>query len=151
MRLTFLADEWRIDYAGLAADPQRIDVMAHRAGAVSPITGGPDPTLREQLSEPDEAYMMTTAGTAAYVDFLLPDASSDQERTFFLSTQGYYTEWMRPDWIRSGARSEGFEPSPDVVVELMERWLRVSSRRCRSLPRPSMLPGRASSNVPPRS
>jgi hypothetical protein len=48
---------------------------------------------------------------------------ADEERTFFFSSQGYYTEWIRPDWIRSSVVSEGFSPSEEVVEHLMARWL----------------------------
>jgi len=123
VRLTFLADEWRIDQVELAEDPVRVGVAAYQASSVAPISGSPDDGLRQKLTEPDEDYLVTTAGTAVFVDFDLPELPAGEERTLFLSSQGYYTEWMRPDWIRSGAATEGFAPSDGAVVELMDRWL----------------------------
>ena len=48
---------------------------------------------------------------------------SDDERSFFLSSQGYYTEWIRPEWIRTANPPREFRPSGETVARLMERWL----------------------------
>jgi hypothetical protein len=58
-----------------------------------------------------------------FVDFETSPSEPGTERTFFLSSQGYYTEWMRPEWIVSGSESEGFRASPGAVEELVALWL----------------------------
>jgi hypothetical protein len=122
IRLTFLADEWRIDYAALAPDVERARVVSLPATSVSRIGSAPDETFRAKLSQPDEDYLVTSAGTAVSMTFQASAAPAGEEHTYFLSSQGYYTEWIRPDWIRNGT-AEGFRPTPETVVELMERWL----------------------------
>ena len=39
--------------------------------------------------------------------------------------QGYYTEWVRPSWIRDAGRGVAFEPSDASLVEAMHRWRAV--------------------------
>jgi hypothetical protein len=129
IRLSFLADEWRIEYAALAADVERAPVQGLPVASIGRIGDPPDDELRLLLAEPDDDYLITTAGTAAYLEFRPTPEILDAERTFFFSSQGYYTEWIRPDWIRSGGASESeqsssrFEVTPNLVVDLMERWL----------------------------
>jgi hypothetical protein len=123
IRLSFLADGWRLDYAALAAEVERAQVETIPVTRVGRIGAAPDENFRARLLEPDEDYLITTPGTAAYMEFEPSAGISEGGRTFFLSTQGYYTEWIRPDWIRSGEASEGFDPDSETIVELMARWL----------------------------
>ena len=125
VRLTFLADEWRIDSVGLATEVERASVERHPVSRIGRIGEVPDDGLRRRHAEPDEDYLVTSAGTAVYLEFDPTPGVPDEERTFFFSSQGYYTEWIRPDWIRSAPQSEGFSPSPELVVDLMDRWLAV--------------------------
>ena len=46
-----------------------------------------------------------------------------QAVTYFLSTQGYYTEWVRPEWIGAGRDAGPFRPGTGTVEELMTLWL----------------------------
>jgi hypothetical protein len=123
IRLAFLADEWRIDYAGLAGDVERASVEVLPVASIARIGDDPDDELRAQLAEPDEEYLVTVAGTALSLEFEPTQGLADAERTFFLSSQGYYTEWIRPEWIRASVATEGFSPSEEVVGDLMDRWL----------------------------
>lgn len=123
IRLTFLADEWRIDYAALAPSVERAEVRPLPVMSVGRIGGAANAEFRARLAEPDEDYLVTTAGTALAVHFRASPVADDADRTFFLASQGYYTEWIRPQWIRSAASSDGFRTSPDLVVDLMSRWL----------------------------
>lgn len=123
VRLSFLADEWRIDFAGLAeevslAEPVRVP-FAH----VAPIEEYPDPELSARIAEPDEEYLVTIPSVALSLESAPFGPWSDDERSFFLSSQGYYTEWIRPEWIRTANPPREFRPSGETVVRLMERWL----------------------------
>jgi hypothetical protein len=40
-----------------------------------------------------------------------------------LASQGYYSEWIRSDWIRNAEHAVTFEPGDDTVETLMELWL----------------------------
>jgi hypothetical protein len=109
----------------LATEVERASVERHPVSRIGRIGEVPDDGLRRRLAEPDEDYLVTSAGTAVYLEFDPTPGVPDEERTFFFSSQGYYTEWIRPDWIRSAPQSEGFSPSPELVVDLMDRWLAV--------------------------
>jgi hypothetical protein len=75
------------------------------------------------LELPDEEYLVTHPGTGAVLEFEGLSQDEDRAVTYFLSTQGYYTEWVRPQWIRDGTHTALFKPGEGTVEELMSRWL----------------------------
>lgn len=125
VRLSSLADEWRIDHIQWSPRVERPPVRVHPAVALVPVIGGRGEDELPRILEPDDEYLVTSAGTAFTVRFDTGTIPADVERTFLLSSQGYYSEWIRPSWIRSAERPEPFRPTPDLLPELMERWLEV--------------------------
>ena len=57
------------------------------------------------------------------MEFPAPETADGVELTFLLSTQGYYTEWVRPQWIASAEETTPFKPGEGTVEALMARWL----------------------------
>ena len=123
VRLSFLADEWRIDFAGLAAEVEAAEPTVAAFARVAPVGGTHDPELAAEIAMPDEDYLVTGPSAALSLESEPLGAHPDDERTFFLSSQGYYTEWIQANWIRSADRPEKFRPSGEAIVRLMERWL----------------------------
>ena len=123
VRLSFLADEWRIDFAGLAGEVEFAEPTVASFVQVATIDGAPYPEMAAKIAQPDEDYLVTSPSVALSLESAPLGAYSDDERAFFLSSQGYYTEWIRPEWIRMTNPPEEFRPSGKTVVRLMERWL----------------------------
>ena len=123
VRLSFLADEWRIDFAGLAEEVQFVDPTEASFVHVAPIDEAPDPDLADRIAQPDEDYLVTIPSVALSLESAPLGAWSDDKRSFFLSSQGYYTEWIRPEWIRTADPPEKFQPSGETLVRLIGRWL----------------------------
>ena len=123
VRLSFLADEWRIDYAGLAGEVELAESLVVPFARVAPLGGVHNPELAADMALPDEDYLVTGPSGALSLESEPAGTHPDDERTFFLSSQGYYTEWIRPDWIRSSNGFEEFRPSGGTIVRLMARWL----------------------------
>ena len=125
VRLSFLADAWRIDRLAWSPEVGPAPVRVHPVAEVEPLRGGEPDDLRERLLAPDDRYVVTSAGTAFTVRFHPGLADRDEAagtRTFLLASQGYYSEWVRPDWIRSARSPEPFRPSAALLPALMERW-----------------------------
>lgn len=121
VRLRFPTDGWRIDRIALASfhrpDPRRIDVsdVLH---AGEPARG----SVLSAIADPDADYLQTVAGDAFTVEFDVGPDPEEGRRTFLLSSQGYYTEWVRPAWIREAGRGDVFLPSDEALLEAMRRW-----------------------------
>lgn len=122
VRLHFVADAWRIDEAAVAetvktVTPQRIPLQAIEASAA---TVPSDPVAL--AAAPDEEYLITMPGTWFEARFEAGPAPSGRARTFFLAAQGYYTEWIRRDWLDAPDTGKDFVPSKMTLHAAMQQW-----------------------------
>jgi hypothetical protein len=123
VRLSFPADNWRIDRVAVATRFRRPPPVVHVLSEVVDAAGRPDTTARASLAAADGRYLETTAGqrfTAAFeVDSAPPVGVT---RTFLLASQGYYTEWVRRGWLVAPRASRTFVPSDTALAEAIARW-----------------------------
>jgi hypothetical protein len=124
-RLSFLADEWRIDQLGWSSSIERPAVRVLPVESLEPLHGPPDPSLLSRVSEPDDQYLVTSSGSGFTVRFDAGPLPAAERRTFLLASQGYYTEWIRPHWIRTASATAPFRPTPELVPALIDRWLDI--------------------------
>jgi hypothetical protein len=87
---------WRIDYAALT------EVL----GPIEPVVVLPEVVLNKgtedrkalrQLIDVNE-LLISMPGSEYTLDFIMPTFDTDYE--LFLSSKGYYIEWMREHWIQ---------------------------------------------------
>jgi len=124
VRLEFLADAWRIDSVALAElAPSGVPRVLPVAEVTGP-TGVPEPAAQKSLLLPDRDYLQTSPGQRFFVRFDPEPLATGETRTFLLSAQGYYTEWIRGDWLRSSRPSRAFVPADAAVGEALARWRR---------------------------
>jgi hypothetical protein len=127
LRLTFLADAWRIDSTMLAdlapSGTPRVLPVAEVTGP----TGLPEPAAKRSLLLPDHDYLRTSPGQRFFVRFDPEPLAPGERRTFLLSSQGYYTEWIRGDWLRSSRPPRVFAPTEAALLEGLARWRREQS------------------------
>ncbi len=122
VRLRFVADAWRIDHAALASTvatvaPRRVPLLdLETAAPIAP------PDAAALLRAADTEYLITMPGTRFFPRFRVGAEPAQGRRTFFLATQGYYTEWMRKDWLETPATDAPFVPSAATLHMAMQRW-----------------------------
>ncbi len=122
IRLSFLADQWRIDRVGVASAERE---PAARVVQISEVTGSGgrrEHTARESMSAPDDRYLQTNPGERFFADFNVGPVSAGQSRTFLLSSQGYYTEWIRGAWIQTASAREPFRPADQAILAALRQW-----------------------------
>jgi hypothetical protein len=126
IRLAFPVDHWRIDHV------TPFETAQYAEGRVIPLSSVVAPDGSEQadvlanLAAADDSYLVTSPGYSFDAVFR-PDAGErdpgvEQERTFFLASQGYYIEWVRQSWLANGRETEPFEPGPEALLEALQRW-----------------------------
>ncbi len=123
LRLAFLADAWRIDAAALARSARRETPRVLPVAEATGPTGLPEPEALRSLRAPDSDYLQTSPGQRFFVRFDPQPLAGGERRTFLLSSQGYYTEWVRGDWLRA-AHPRVFVPGEDALVDALGRWRR---------------------------
>ena len=122
IRLSFLKDQWRIDRLAIASDVRKPAPRVIQMSEVTGSDGRPENTARDSMSAPDDRYLQTNPGQRFFVDFQVGDASAAQSRTFLLSSQGYYTEWIRGSWIQAASAPEPFTPTDGAILTALRRW-----------------------------
>jgi hypothetical protein len=120
VRISFVADQWRIDQIQVATTYRRPSFRSVPASAV--VTHDPsqgESALRD-LREADEHYVVTSPGQSFIVRFEV-GRGDGSPRTFLLVSQGYYTEWVRGSWIKS-ASGQPFRATDQSIVAALASW-----------------------------
>jgi hypothetical protein len=128
IRLRFVADDWRIDYAAMAATierPARTRVPVQRVMVAS--TAGraavPDTAALEALREPDGRYLVTSPGQRMTLEFRAPpEQAGPATTTYMISWQGWYREWIRGSWLATPKRRTTWTPSDASVAAALKEW-----------------------------
>ena len=76
----------------------------------------------ERLAAPDRAYVITEPGSRFFARFELGRPRPGEEFTALVAAQGYYTEWIRGDWIRAAREPRPFVPGDTAISIAMARW-----------------------------
>lgn len=122
LRVEFIADNWRIDRLAFASEWRRIAVRhVPLSEAVAP-TGQPVPEIVELLRSPDEDYLRTSMGERFTAVFDPGPGNDEETRTFFLVSQGWYSEWIRRAWLEKGRERNAFRPDTAALMDALGRW-----------------------------
>jgi hypothetical protein len=122
VRLEFLADLWRIDRVGLSS-ARRGTTRVIAPSVLTDISADPDTMALARVVQPDARYLMTYPGDWFRIGFDTPEPRAAQGAlyTYMLAAQGYYTEWVRNDWLRN-ATPVKFEPGDAALSAAYARW-----------------------------
>ena len=121
VRLQFPADNWRIDRIA-AATFERPRAETVRLSSVMRDDGSPDAEAAMRLSQPDQQYLVTSPGQVFRAVFKTGPERPNVSRTYMLASQGYYTEWMRRDWIRPRADTKPFQFNDASLATAIASW-----------------------------
>ncbi len=120
VRLSFVADDWRIDVVRVASGWRRPETHRVPTARVAMYDPSQNTAALSSIRDADDGYLITTPGQSFAVDFDAGDLASGA-RTFMLASQGYYTEWVRGSWIRN-ASGKTFTPSDEAITEAIRSW-----------------------------
>jgi len=125
VRLSFVADQWRIGSVALGAHVRPVKARHIPLAAVIGPEGDESEEAASAMRAPDAKYYETHPGEHFTALFDVGPASPDGSggaRTFVLASQGFYTEWLRTDWIRGARTAQPFQPSDSTLVAALRRW-----------------------------
>jgi hypothetical protein len=122
LRLQFLSDQWRIDRVAIGDDVRRPRTRTVRLAAVTNAEGDPEPQALDNLRQADDRYVETTPPQRFTIDFAVGAEPNDSARTFFIVSQGYYTEWVRGSWLAGTHDATTFKPGDDALDRVLRLW-----------------------------
>lgn len=121
IRLSFLIDEWRFDEVRVASRVRRPATRTISLARVTDSHGLPVPEARALMAEADEDYLQTMPRDRFTASFDV--GRSRATRTFMLVSQGYYTEWVRGQWMKSSVASTPFVPGDSTLRRVVQSWV----------------------------
>lgn len=125
VRLSFVADNWRIDRVAVSFAVRTPTVVTHPITHVRGANGAEDTTALASLAAPDGRYLETLPGQFFTAVWETGPQPLDSARTLLLASQGYYTEWIRRGWIAAGRRTTPFTPTDGTLAEAVARYRQV--------------------------
>lgn len=127
IRIRYLADSWRVDRVAVGLDPRRLDATALHVHEVIGPDGMRHEAAEAAIRAPDDRYLTTGPGDQFRMRFRTGPAPMDDDRatTLFLDARGYYTEWVRGDWLRQSVTEASFRPHGLELADLVRRWADV--------------------------
>jgi len=121
VRLSYLTDHWRIDRLAVSFAARTPVTQTIPLTGVEGRDGAADEKALENMRAADEKYLQTNPGDRFVARFRAAPPRG-ATRTFLLSSQGYYTEWIRGSWLQKAIATEPFVPSDDAVLTAMRKW-----------------------------
>ena len=121
VRLQFAIDSWRIDQLQVATGVRPALARSVPVADILGSTGASDADALASLQHPDEKYLQTTPGQRFFPVFEIGREPEEGRRTLLLSSQGYYTEWVRGRWL-SAASDTPFVPSDRALLDALRLW-----------------------------
>jgi hypothetical protein len=122
IRLRFPVDNWRIDRIAVAGRFRRVLPLVHPLAEIRDAGGQADRAALTSLAAADARYLETSPGQRFGAAFRPGPRLATGERTFFLASQGYYTEWVRRAWLAAPRTGRTFIPSDSALAEAVGRW-----------------------------
>jgi hypothetical protein len=122
IRISFLADHWRIDRIGVAETARIVQPRMIPISQVVEDAGRVTSDAQQYMSLPDDRYLQTNPGQRIFVHFNTGPSPVNQSRTFLLSSQGYYIEWIRGKWLETSTATQPFVPSDESLLTSLRLW-----------------------------
>lgn len=123
IRLTFVADNWRIDRVAVAGAFRRAGARALPPSSIEDGTGGARGDALAAAAAADGRYLVTHPGDRFTVGFQAGRLGADSARTFLLASQGYYTEWIRTPWLSAGRVTFPSLATDSLARMAVQRWV----------------------------
>jgi hypothetical protein len=110
LRLEFVPDNYAIDYVAfdtVGALERAITVDQVRPIMVRDNLGVARNDILSLINEDDDSYLVTNPGEAYRFSYNL-SPKENSRTTLFISSGGYYTEWIRSSWLRNQSAAYPF-------------------------------------------
>jgi hypothetical protein len=121
VRLSFIADQWRIDKLSVATSVRRPPSRQIEARSAEEATGKSAGVALRALRSADEEYLQTSPSQRFTINFDVGHGTGEP-RTFMLVSQGYYTEWVRGSWMKGMRDTVAFRPEDTTLVRALRTW-----------------------------
>lgn len=115
VKLTLTKGLWQIDQVGICSIKE-----VESPEIIQPymlVNNGQEDLSMLSILNDDESMLVNNPGVSYTLSYQLPD---QREFALFLDTQGYYTEWMRSEWL-----AEEDLAMVNLILRRPNKWLKL--------------------------
>ena len=128
IRLSFLPDNWAIDWIGISFDThENYKSQLHSCSEIRNLNNKNEDDLLKLFSEKDDTYLVTYPGQEYILDFNINPVSEKYKYTYFVKSHGFYIEWLRQQWLRQESTNLSdlpeFELNDYTIMKTAQLWL----------------------------
>jgi len=140
VRLSFPADNWRLDRVVFAMRARRPVVYTHAVTRVFDAVGRDDSSALASVRRTDQRYLRASPGERFSVVAQVGAAADGSAQTFLIATQGYYEPWIGHSLLSAAHDNGAVESLDDELLKALRKWGTVREARERAFAtRPAFL------------
>ena len=140
VRLSFPADNWRLDRVVFAMRARRPVVYTHAVIRVFDAVGRDDSSALASVRRTDQRYLRASPGERFTVVAQVGAAADGLAQTFLIATQGYYEPWIGHSLLGAAHDSGAVESLDEALLKALRKWGTVREARERAFAtRPAFL------------
>lgn len=133
VRLSFPADNWRLDQVAFAMRARRPIVHAHAVTQLRDAAGREDTSALASVQHTDRRYLRTSPGERFTIAAEVGVAAAGPTRTFLIATQGYYEPWISHAELTTARAVHAGASFDDDLLNALRRWGAERETRERAL------------------
>ncbi len=127
VRLEFFPDNVMIDHIAFEVGTPTTEALVIEAiepASVRDHTGRARHDVWPLIEADDDRFLVTNPSEAYHFTYTLPPTSA-QNVTVFMRSKGYYTEWLRGDWVTTRTTGYQFDlyQIDQAIAQLKQSWL----------------------------
>jgi hypothetical protein len=127
LRLRFIPDNWEIDWVGISFEgTKHAKTSVADLASVRQLNQNVTREVQNKLVKSDQQYLTTYPGEAYELDFSVKKVRPGMQRSYFILSEGFYTEWLRTDWLNPALGERYQEPlilDDNLVRNLYRSWV----------------------------
>jgi hypothetical protein len=131
VRLSFPADDWRLDRVAFAMRVRR-PIVRTLALRLLDAEGRDDSSALASVRVADQRYLRTSPGERFTVVADVGARAVEPARTFLIVTQGYYEPWISQDRLRAAPDTGALESFDAELLQALRKWGTVREARERA-------------------
>jgi hypothetical protein len=121
-RLDFVADNWRIERVAVARSWRAVPPRRIAPTRFTVSDGRTTEAPRPLLASVDSTYMVTQPSDRFFIHFDTERRGESSNYAYLVAAHGYYTEWIRGEWVTRNPTPRKFVPGQDALFTALKQW-----------------------------
>ena len=127
IRFEFFPDNFMIDYIAVEVSEdteENVSIKKLMPEEIYDVEHHERSDILRLVENSDKEYLVTNPGESYYFHYYVT-VDEGFDKTYFIKSKGYYTEWLRGDWLSTESLEYSFDlfNVDQTITRLRESWL----------------------------